>query len=646
VPLDSIKKDNLHLTDSLKPNQFLKIRIVESKPDSLPLIIYHTIVKGDTPYNLSIKYGVSINEIYKQNPGSEMGIKIGDVLKIPSVNKERFDQKDSVQFQLLPQPPDTQYFYHRVERKQTKYGIATQYKLTIEELEEANHQIKDRQLQIGEELKIPAKKELSANTDFYFHKVEKQETIYKLTQLYQIKEKELVKCNPVLKDRGLQVGELIRIPKNSISDTIFVKTENLHDSAAFQISPQHEIDSTLYSRCIDPGYDKIHSYKVAFFIPLYLNTNDTIGKFIDIITKDSDGNESITTQPRTSNIEDQIYNKSEIFIQFYEGAMLAINDLKKQGLSFEIHTFDTRNDSLYVAEMLKNNNFDDYDLFIGPFFGENLNLVGDYAWEHQINIVSPLSLKSSFIDHNPYAFQVSPPFDVQMKHASEFLNDFDTKNYIVIHDGNNLNQEYISLFKRQLFSQMNKDNFNQIKYNEVFYYDARDSVLMSAFSPNIDNIVIVPSNDRAFVSDVMGKLNGYSSQYKIITFGQPRWQRFDNIELDYFHHTNTHIFSNSFIDYKNPMVDRFVNDYRFFYKGEPDKSAFQGYDITKYFLTALNKYGHDFRKCIHMHQIPLLQTDFNFVPYSDQGGYQNTAIFILEYTPDYRLIKDGRYPKK
>jgi len=193
---------------------------------------------------------------------------------------------------------------------------------------------------------------------------------------------------------------------------------------------------------------------------------------------------------------------------------------------------------------------------------------------------------------------------------------------------------------------MNKDNFNQIKYNEVFYYDARDSVLMSAFSPNIDNIVIVPSNDRAFVSDVMGKLNGYSSQYKIITFGQPRWQRFDNIELDYFHHTNTHIFSNSFIDYKNPMVDRFVNDYRFFYKGEPDKSAFQGYDITKYFLTALNKYGHDFRKCIHMHQIPLLQTDFNFVPYSDQGGYQNTAIFILEYTPDYRLIKDGRYPKK
>jgi hypothetical protein len=192
---------------------------------------------------------------------------------------------------------------------------------------------------------------------------------------------------------------------------------------------------------------------------------------------------------------------------------------------------------------------------------------------------------------------------------------------------------------------MNKDNFNQIKYNEVFYYDARDSVLKEVFTKDMKNIVIVPSSNQAFVTDVMGKLNGYSYEYDITVFGQPRWMRFENIELDNYHNTNTHLFSNSFIDYKNKGVSKFISQYRNFYKGEPERVAFQGYDITKYFCLALNIYGTDFRKCIHMHHIDLLQTHFQFVPYTSQGGYQNTAIYILEYTKNYKLTKAAQFPK-
>jgi hypothetical protein len=297
-----------------------------------------------------------------------------------------------------------------------------------------------------------------------------------------------------------------------------------------------------------------------------------------------------------------------------------------------------------MAKFMKKHNFSDFNLFTGPVFSEILTVVGDYAWEHQINIVSPLSIKSGFIDHNPYAFQVAPPFNVQMQHASDFLNEFDTKNYIVIHDGNNLDQEYISTFKKQLFAQMTEQNYNQIKYNEVFYYDAQDSVLKSVFTTGIENIVIIPSGNQAFVTDVLGKLNGYSFDYNITIFGQPRWVRFDNIELDNFHNTHTHIFSNSYIDYGDANVIRFTKQYRQQFAGEPDKYAFQGYDITKYFCLALNTYGPEFRKCIHNFQTDLLQTRLNFVQSSEQGGFQNTAIYILAYTKDYRLIKAASYP--
>jgi ABC-type branched-subunit amino acid transport system substrate-binding protein len=443
------------------------------------------------------------------------------------------------------------------------------------------------------------------------------------------------------------IGELVKIPKNTISDSIFLQDKPTVDS--IYTEPQNDqfvlwTDSLILPPCPIVGVDTITKYKVAFFLPFYLNINDTLGKYVDIVVRDEDGHEHIETVQRTGNVEDKIYPRSKLFINFYQGALLALKNLKDMGVSIDIHVFDTQNDSLHLSQILKASKFENFDLFIGPVFGDMLKIVGDYAWEHHINIVSPLSNDNEFIDHNPYAFQVIPPLEVQMQHASDYLNSIDTKNYIVIHDGKNLDQEYISQFKRQLFAQMNNENFDQIKYNEVLYYDARDSVLKEVFTKGMENIVIVPSSNQAFVTDILGKLNGYSYEYNIKIFGQPLWSRFENIELDNFHNTNTHIFSNSFIDYSQANVSSFVQSYRYHFKGEPNKYAFQGYDITKYFCLALNKYGRDFRKCIHMHDPELLQTSYRFVPFSDQGGYQNTSIFILEYSKSNRLNKVAQFP--
>lgn len=643
VPVDTIKHDNLNVHDAIQPNQYIKIRIEDNVQKTKQQYIYHTVVKGDTPFNLSKRYNTTIDIIYQLNPTAELGIKIGQVLKIPSGIVETepvMVGTDSINGTTPTDSAEQKYLLHIVRKKETLFGIAAQYKVSKEEIEAVNPTLENNQIQPGEALKIPINAIANIDDkDYYLHEVKKQETIWGITQMYNIKEKALKKINPEIKTLGLQVGMFIRIPKNKTSDAIF-KAEPIEDVIASndtivqEIIPVHTIDSSFFKNCPTPPFDKETTYKVAFFLPFYLN-------MIDTATVDIDG-KAIDMNAK----EKEIYPRSKIFIDFYEGALLAINDLKQQGVSFDIHVFDTQNDSLKIARTLKENDLSDFDLFIGPVFGENLNIVGDFAWEHQINIVSPLSVRNSFIDHNPYAFQVSPPFELQMKHASEFLNEFDTKNYIVIHDGKSVEQNYIQAFKTQLYAQMNDSNFDQIKYNEVYYYTARDSVLKDVFSYEIENIVIVPSSNRAFVSDIMGKLNGYSFDYKITTFGQPRWVQFDNIELDNFHNTNTHIFSNSYIEYDSPKIIDFIKDYRFYYKTEPGKYAFQGYDITYYFLSALNINGPDFRKCIHNHNIELLQTNYNFMPYTDQGGYQNSAIYILEYTDDYKIKKVASYPPK
>jgi len=649
VPVDTIKKDNLHISDTIKINQYLKIRINKQK-ENKKKFVYHQVKKGDTAYNLSVKYNISIDELYKYNPNAKLGITIGEVLKIPlPYTKVANSQPDSVITEQQPERTNN-YFIYKVKKKETLYGIAAKFNTTQDKIKELNPELNERPLQIDQELKIPVSVEQQniQNADYYYHKVKKQETIFGITQLYEIKPKHLYKLNPDLKNRSLQIGELIKVPKNSISDAIFAKKESVNEVTTEPHSDDYVAwkDSLIIPDCIDKQINTEVAYKIALFLPFYLNMNDTLGKYTEIKTRDADGIEIVESVLKTSRIEDKIYQRSKIFIDFYQGALLALLDLKEKGISFDIRVFDTQNDTNHVKKLLRINDLSNYDLFIGPVFGDNLEIVGDYAWEHQINIVSPLSLKNKFIEHNPYAFQVSPPFEIQMQHASDFLNEFDVKNYIVIHDGNNLDQEYIAQFKQQLFAQMNENNFNQIKYNEVFYYDARDSVLKEVFTPGIKNIVIIPSSNQAFVTDVIGKLNAYSYEYDITVFGQPKWVRFENIELSNFHNTNTHIFSSSFIDYSKPDVVDFVKKYRFYFKGEPEKYSFQGYDICKYFCLALNKYGKDFRKCIHNNKVRLLQTNFNFVPVSNQGGYQNTAIYILEYSKDFKLRKVAQFPDK
>ncbi|GEM_PF-288404 len=650
VSIDTIRMDNLHLTDALKVNQYVKIRVqnlTRSNDDAQKTsrYIYHTVEKGDTPYNLAIKYGITIDQIYTENPSAKLGIRIGELLKIPLQQNEKIPLKKELHISSTSK--DSSFIIHKVEKKQTLKDIASIYQTSENAIISANGILKENTLQTGQTIKIKVPVDFNEkDQEFIYHKVNKSETIYGIEKKYNIKEKYLYKLNPSLSERMLQDGELIKLPRNEFTDSLLVSS-NLHQESKKElIRDQYALfkDSMLYAHCPNPGIDKKTTYKVAFFLPFYLNINDTLGKYQDIYSKDSEGNESIVTVLKNGTIEDKVYPRSKIFLEFYQGVLLSLYDLKKMGINLEVKVIDTRNDTAYMIKLMKKEKLDDYNLFIGPVFNEILSIVGNFAKEHEISIVSPLSVKSDFIDSNPYAFQVTPPFDVQMQHTSDFLNELDTKNFIVIHDGNNLDQDYITYFKKQLYAQMNADNINQLKYNEVYYYDAQDSVLKQVFTSGIKNIVIVPSDNQAFVTDVIGKLNGYSYEYDITLFGQPRWLRFDNIELEHFYNTNTHIFSNSYIDYNKPSVIDFVEKYRNHFKGEPDKYSFQGYDITKYFCIALNTYGNDFRTCLHSLNIDLLQTKLHFVPVGDHGGYQNTAIYMLEFTKGFQLIKTGTYP--
>jgi len=100
------------------------------------------------------------------------------------------------------------------------------------------------------------------------------------------------------------------------------------------------------------------------------------------------------------------------------------------------------------------------------------------------------------------------------------------------------------------------------------------------------------------------------------------------------------VFNNRFVDYSELEAQDFVWSFREEYGIEPQlaRYAFLGYDVTKYFMTALRDYGKDFQDCLNDMDINLLENQFEFKKIPN-AGYENMHWnMLLQHDFQYYLI--------
>ena len=130
-------------------------------------------------------------------------------------------------------------------------------------------------------------------------------------------------------------------------------------------------------------------YKVAFMVPLYLNE---MGK-LDVGKEDA---------PKAQKA------RSLSFLQYYEGFMMAVRDLEKEGLKLDLKVFDVTDNVSTAERALAEIEGQEYDLIVGPFFGKSFAVIEDYAKSMGITMVNPLSNRESVIVDSPNVVKVKP----------------------------------------------------------------------------------------------------------------------------------------------------------------------------------------------------------------------------------------------
>ncbi len=553
----------------------------------------HIVKKGETLYSLARVYEVTIDQLTQDNPELANGLKEGQSLKILASS--------------LGTAPDTTPVVHAPATVVPAATPATKPSTVTSEaksVSETKTTVSDSEAE-NQSVKRP-----------FYHEVKQGETLWNIARRYEVTVDDMRRYNPeALATDDLMVGVLLRLPPPSLGTQAVTKPAALAEefpSDHFLNPPTDALDKdpVLLSRPI----------QAALMLPLlvYPKSADTV-----VV------NTAITR-----------LRSAENYYSFYEGALLAIEELKRQGLSLDLSVYDTYNEQT-IKDLLAKNTLAGEDIVIGPVYTVNFRPVAQFAKEYRVKIVSPLDPNTEVLTlENPNMFQVSPPYYCRQKKLIDNLLSRHQSNIIMVYEEGSRDSILVESYKNLIGDRIK--NITLLPYKVAKNNTSIRASLTNMIVAGTENCVLVASNNEALVADVAANLYllTFRQRYLITLYGTERWRGFETVDLKYFHALNLHIVVPFFIDYENENVKKFVARFQDTYKADPSQYAFQGYDTFYYFLQAIMLYGKDFEKYLPEYKPKLLQTNYVF-KYNESynNGLVNVESCLLNYTPEYTIVK-------
>ena len=573
-------------------------------------------------------YGVTEADIINLNPGSDVVIKAGQQLRIPQIKKSAAEAN-------VPQAQVEGQRFHTIKAGETLYRLTVIYGLTAREICNANPGLSAENFKEGQVIIIPENKPITSvitqpkatepapiavapttptkeektNNCRKEHVVKRRENIYRISRMYGISELELVNANPELRERKMKTGEVLCIPYTK---------EKLEKKQAE--TPKHKEEEEIPVDLVVPTDEElfaksklipedIEQIKAAIILPLMLG--------------------------------DSITSEQMKMVEFYEGVLLALDSLKKQGVSVDLHIYDSGNKLTSIAPILNKPEMRGMNLIIGPVHDTHIKEAAAFADTTGIRLVVPFARQIDEVFTNPYIYQVNTPQSYFYSEVYDhFFMQFPHPNVIFFESPEEDDDELIGGFKREL------------SYRDVPY-----TVLPADTATNKDSIMAHLDIDRENIlmmtSEKSGSLNNMIPVFQLLVrdtastkfdthlFGYPQYQVYTNNHLASFYEIDTYFYSSFYTNNLLPEAKAFHQKYRRTYSKEIvnryPKYAILGFDIAYYFLKAMHLYGTDIDSRLHEMKYVPLQTGFKFERVNNWGGFINRKIFFVHFSKDYEL---------
>lgn len=313
VTVVAIKEVNPTLKRRLRKNTIIVLpnvgasQVSEGTPTSFKK---HRVRRKETLFSISKKYNVSIDAIKRYNKELyARQLSKGDRLQIPIFPKvvpstEPLTPVVETTVSNSPKPISsdlTKLTSHTVQPKETRYGIARMYGITLQQLESINPQLGEG-LSVGTIINVPAETLMESaipEDGFVFYEVQPKEGFYRLKVKTGLTQEEIIALNPYAKE-GLKDGMVLKIPTSAAS----------------------ALGAETLKRDLENFITNTSVKKIAILLPFRLNkaTSDSIESKKETIKKD---------------------RLMSLSLDFYSGVLMATEFAKDKGISSQLKVFDT-----------------------------------------------------------------------------------------------------------------------------------------------------------------------------------------------------------------------------------------------------------------------------------------------------------------
>ncbi len=558
----------------------------------------HTVTKGQSLYSIAQTYNISVDDIVRLNPGSEQQINAGAILKIPQLTASNKGKTS----------------FHTIEAGETLYRLTQKYGVTVDAICEANPGLSATNFKAGQVITIPArnsdgetvttpvqplKSTPKKKTWQDMHKVEKGETLFSIAKLYGLTENELLAENPDINPKKLKRGSFLFIP--------YKKGKSTEKNKENTVQPSNE-ELLRKGRKTSTNYNSLN---VAVLLPF--------------MTSDTEVNSDRTRM-----------------VEFYRGLLLAVDSLKTQGVSVNLHAYDTKQEENALERILSQPEIKQMQVIFGPVESQDISRVAAFAKENKIRLVVPFSSKVDPVFNSSLLYQVNTPQSYLYSEVYEhFMRKF-TNAKVIFVDSHTEKEK--AEFVRGLKVELRR---NSIEYTDVVITpETKSEIIAQVMNPNKTNIFVPFSGSYKMLASIMPTLLSMKEENptkEMVLFGYPEWQTYTKDFSNNFFALNTYFYSSFYTNTVFPEAIRFADKYKHWYKRDMAQTypryGMLGFDMGYFFLKGLSQKGSNIESSLDEIKVTPIQTGFKFERVSNWGGFINKKVFFVNFSPNKELIK-------
>lgn len=297
-------------------------------------------------------------------------------------------------------------------------------------------------------------------------------------------------------------------------------------------------------------------------------------------------------------------------LEFYNGAMLALDDLKKNWEGLEVIVVDSKSSRGVNQELAT---IQDVDLIIAHFSSRNdIQTLADFTREKNIPLLSATLPNDGGLTNHPEFIMMNPTLRVHIEELYQFMQKYYSLGKMVVVTKNGSTEKMILDLLADAKRNSRGTNLN---YTIV---QVSDSVQATDIVPLLDstkrNTVFVGSVQENFAQRLIAQLSPFGKKYNLSMIGMPTWDGLKNLQRPEFKDIELVHSTPYYFQPNDSTINRLTEIFKEKYAGRPSDMVWKGYEAMYHFGVLLIKHKGDLVRNLSDSDAKVFH-EFQFKPY-------------------------------